>query len=99
MVTKITFSKRALHELDKIYDYYEKSEVGLGNKFYTKFDKKIIQISEFPKSGVAKKKTFRETYLSVFPLAIIYKYNEIKNEIFITSVFHFKRSPLKKYKL
>jgi toxin ParE1/3/4 len=97
MITKINFSKRALTELDKIYDYYESCEKGLGDKFYQKFDKKVVQIAQFPNSGVVKKISFRETYLAVFPLAIIYKYTENKKEIFITSVFHFKRNPIKKY--
>jgi toxin ParE1/3/4 len=97
MVTRITFSKRALLELDKIYDYYESCEKGLGDKFFQKFDKKIVQISEFPKSGVVKMLPFRETYLAVFPLAIVYKHNESRKEVFVTSVFHFKRNPIKKY--
>jgi hypothetical protein len=54
MVTRITFSKRALLELDKIYDYYESCEKGLGDKFFQNFDKKIVQISEFPKSVLLK---------------------------------------------
>jgi hypothetical protein len=33
MLIKITFSKRALSELDKIYDYYESCEKGLGERF------------------------------------------------------------------
>lgn len=97
MSLKITFSKRALYELDKIYDFYETSENGLGKKFYLKLEKKILQIAAFPKSGVVKKEGYHETYLKVFPLAIIYKYKENKKELFITSVFHFKRNPLKKY--
>jgi plasmid stabilization system protein ParE len=97
MAIKITFSKRALAELDKIYNYYESCERGLGDKFIEQVDKKIIQVSKFPKSGVVKKATYRETYTRVFPMAIIYKYTEARKEIFITSVFHFKRNPQKKY--
>jgi plasmid stabilization system protein ParE len=55
MAIKITFSKRALAELDKIYNYYESCERGLGDKFIEKVDKKILQVSKFPKSGVVKK--------------------------------------------
>jgi hypothetical protein len=44
MAIKITFSKRALAELDKIYCYYESCEIGLGDKFIEKVDKKIIQV-------------------------------------------------------
>jgi plasmid stabilization system protein ParE len=97
MEIRIIFSKRALSELDKIYDYYESCERGWGDKFFKKFDKKITQICTFPKSGVVKKISFRETYLKVFPLSIVYKYDQKKSEVFITSVFHFKRNPIKKY--
>jgi toxin ParE1/3/4 len=97
MLIKITFSKRALSELDKIYDYYESCEKGLGERFIEELDKKVVQISKFPKSGVVKKATYREIFTRVFPMAIIYKYIENKSEIFITSVFHFKRNPKKKY--
>ncbi len=76
MICKLKLSKRVLSELDDIYDYYQKSAIGLGNRFYEKFDKKLVQILTFPKSGVSKNESYRETYLPVFPLAIIYKYYE-----------------------
>jgi plasmid stabilization system protein ParE len=97
MVDSVIFSKRALNELDKIFDYYESCEIGLGTRFFSSVDKKIIQISNFPNSGVVKKNNYRETYLNTFPLANIYKYDKVKIQIIITSVFHFKRNPLKKY--
>ena len=53
----IILSKRALIELDKIYDRYEKSQLGLGDKFLNKLYKKYTQISSFPKTGNIKKRT------------------------------------------
>ena len=94
----IILSKRALSELDKIYEYYEKAEQGLGNNFLKKLYKKYKQLSAFPNSGVEKKRTYRESYLEVFPYAVVYRLNSKQNEIFITSIFHFKRNPKKKYK-
>ena len=93
----IILSKRALIELDKIYERYEKSQLGLGDKFLNKLYKKYTQIGSFPKTGNVKKRTYRETYLEVFPYAVIYRYNFKENEIFITSIFHFKRNLVKKY--
>ena len=95
MMVDIILSKRAISELDKIYEYYEKAEKGLGDKFLKKLYKKYKQISSFPNSGVEKKRTYRETYLEVFPYAVIYRYSLKQNEIFITSIFHFRRSPNK----
>ncbi len=98
MIAHIILSKRALSELDKIYEYYEKAEEGLGSKFLKKLYKKYNQLSFFPNSGVEKKRTYRESYLEVFPYAVIYRFNSKQNEIFITSIFHFRRNPSKKYK-
>ena len=84
--------------MDKIYDYYEALETGLGQKFLNKFYKKYTQLNSYPKLGNIKKRTYRETYLEVFPYSIIYRYDVEENGIFITSIFHFKRNPIKKFR-
>ena len=97
-MVEIILSSRALLELDKIYEIYEKGQAGLGDRFLQKFYKKYTLLTSFPKTGNIKKRTYRETYLDVFPYSIIYRYNLKRNEIFITSIFHFKRDAIKKYK-
>ena len=97
-MVNIILSRRAFEELDKIYNYYEMLETGLGERFLNKFYKKYAQISSHPKIGNIKKRTYRETYLEVFPYSIVYRYHLKENEIFITSIFHFKRNSGKKYR-
>ena len=84
----IILSKRALVELDKIYDRYEKSQLGLGDKFLNKLYKKYTQIGSFPKTGNVKKRTYRETYLEVFPFAVIYRII-LKKMKFLSHLFLF----------
>lgn len=97
-MVNIILSDRAFKELDKIYDYYEKIDKGLGERFLQKFYKKHAQLSSHPKIGNIKKRTYRESYLEVFPYSLVYRYDSKGNEIFITSIFHFKRNPGKKYR-
>ena len=65
-MVNIILSNRAFKDLDKIYDYYEKIEIGLGERFLIKFYKKYAQLSSHPKIGNIKKRTYRETYRRCF---------------------------------
>ena len=67
----IILSSRALVELDKIYEDYEKAQAGLGDRFLQKLYKKYTLLGSFPKTGNIKKRTYRETYLDFFPYSII----------------------------
>jgi plasmid stabilization system protein ParE len=96
-VNKLKISKRAIKEIENSYVWYEESEQGLGERFRIILNEKFKQLLLFPKIGGVKKSPYREVTIDIFPFSIIYKYRIEKNIVFITSVFHFKRSTLKKY--
>lgn len=96
-MNKIIISKRALKELEKSFKWYEDNQEGLGERFVIQFQKKITVIIAYPKRSVIRIVPYHEARIDIFPFIIIYRYSEIKKEIFIVSVFHFSRNPKRKY--
>ncbi len=97
-MNKLKISKRAIQEIEDSFLWYETSESGLGERFRNVLNEKFKQLLLFPKIGGVRKSPYREIIINVFPFSIIYKYRVDTNIVFIASVFHFKRNPLKKYK-
>jgi len=96
-MNKLVFSKRANTEILQSYLYYEEQQGGLGERFVNEVIVKAEQVKLFPKRYSSNKLPFRETMIKGFPFLIIYRYNSSTKYVFISSVFHSKRNPNKKY--
>lgn len=72
---------------------------GLGNRFETEVESFLIKIAEHPGIyGYSYKQPYREVKLKTFPFSIVYKVNEHKKQVYISAIYHIRRSPQKKYR-
>ena len=71
----------------------------MGDRFANSVSKLIMVITENPEIYGSKDRiSFREATLKDFPYIIVYKLIEHKKEIFISSIHHVKKHPVKKYR-
>ena len=82
----IILEDKALREAREAYNFYEKRQEGLGDKFKKELDKSITRIQENPKLHRKIKQEIRQTLLYKFPYVIVY------------AVFHTNRNPQKKFR-
>lgn len=68
------------------------------DRFIEEVKKRIESICEQPSRYRNTYKFFRETSLKKFPYTIVYFVDEEKQSIIITSVFHHRRNPKKKFR-
>jgi plasmid stabilization system protein ParE len=86
-------------DYDEAYEWYEKKQKGLGERFLKAVRKKIEEIVLQPEVYSSKSnKKFREARVDVFPYLVVYKINKRKKEIYISSIHHAKKHPQKKYR-
>ena len=93
-----TFDPIALAEyMEAIAWYGERSDVAYDN-FISEVDKKITDICTAPTSFRNSYRKYRKTSLKTFPYSIVYLLDEKLKLVTITSIYHHKRSPKRKYK-
>ena len=89
----------AKQDIIEAYEWYEDKKKGLGDRFADSVSKLIMNITKTPEIFGSKDKIyFREATLKDFPYIIVYKVLEHKKDIFISSVHHVKKHPIKKYR-
>lgn len=76
---------------------YDDKWNGLGDRFMQEVETKLSQVKKTPERYSEKKLGFREVSIDVFPYLIIYKINKRKKIVAISSIFHTKKDPKKKY--
>ncbi|HEK21049.1 type II toxin-antitoxin system RelE/ParE family toxin [Mucilaginibacter sp.] len=95
MTYLIQFSDKAQYELFDGWAWYEKQQIGLGDKFENEVYKKISFVQSNPLI-YEKQGNFRQANTEIFPYLIVFRINEHKKMIFIVSVFHTRRNPHRK---
>jgi|ERR1017187_8190150 plasmid stabilization system protein ParE len=86
-------------DYNEAYKWYEDQQKGLGERFLKAVRGKIEQIIVRPQVfGSRSSKKFREAKIEFFPYHIVYKINERKKEIYISSIHHKSKHPNKKYR-
>ena len=94
-MNNIKFSPRSKIELIDAWGWYESRQKGLGDKFLSLVEEKLITIAKYPKRFPVRSEGFRETLINKFPYAIIYFIEG--NSIIISSIFNSSRNPKGKY--
>ncbi len=90
----VVIEKRALKDVQKAVDYYDKQLIGLGKKFYTALDKHIVTIANNPFYQL-RYKDYRALPVKKFPYLIVFYIHEHSNTVFISAVFHTKQNTSK----
>ena len=92
------FSDDALKELSESWLQYENTLPGLGDRFKHEVFNKIYKIENDPSKELQRKPPYREAMVNTFPFLIIYRIDEMNKMVFISSIFHTRRNPKKKYR-
>jgi len=86
-------------DFNEAYGWYEDQQKELGERFSNAIRGKIEQILLRPQVyGSRGNKKFREAKVEFFPYVIVYKINERKKEIYISSIHHNSKHPKKKFR-
>lgn len=92
----IILLERAINEANDALKYYEEQQIGLSKKFEANLYKALFYIQTNPLHFRIEKKKFRQLLIPRFPYVIIYRV--VRNKIYIQSIFHTSRNPVRKYK-
>lgn len=98
MKETLIFLDVATEELKDAVKWYEEKTAGLGEILNIEVSKKIESILRYPNRYPIRKGYNREALIKRFPYFIIYRYNKLKHQITITSIFHTSRNPKNKYR-
>jgi len=85
-------------ELENAFIWYASRSERVAHNFVNQVHQTIFTICSNPNQFRNYYKDFYELGVKKFPFSLIYIINELQNEILITSIFHHKRNPKKKYK-
>ncbi len=89
----------AEEEYIEAYLWYEQQQDGLGERFANAVRNRLNDIVTNPEYFGKKKEPFHEVLLNKdFPFVIIYTVDKKNRLLIITSIFHTKRHPKKKYR-
>lgn len=88
----------AQQELENASFRYDLKVKGLGARFAGVIKEKLKVIQEYPERSPIRRKNLREAIVRTFPYLIVYSVNKKENQILVTSIFHTKRNPKKKYR-
>ena len=94
MIYELEIKEEADEEIIDAYLYYERKQVGLGEKFLLQLDIYFKKICSNPKHFEVTTRNYREAYLIKFPYLIIFEIEEMK--IIVYSVFNTSKDPIKK---
>lgn len=98
MSYKLTFHPKADKEYREAYNWYERIQKGLGERFEKMVEKRLQQIIAHPENYGFGKNNYREVATDIFPYTIVYKLNKPKNMIYVVAIYHAKRNPKRKYR-
>ncbi len=98
MKYKITFRERASREyLDSLL-WYKVRSINAAENFAKAIDDAFERIIVNPQRLRNTYKEFYEVSTKKFPFSIVYFIDEGEKRVVVVSIFHFKRSPKKKFR-
>ena len=94
----IAYQTRAIKEYEEAASWYKERSVQAAENFETEVKKKINILRNEPGRFRKTYKAFHEAKLDKYPFDIIYLVDETKIVVIISSIYHKKRNPKKKYR-
>lgn len=94
MLYKLLISPTAFSDTEDAYDYYEKQQLGLGERFLKFVDDSYTNLSNTPHhyGFINNKKDLRDLRIKNFPFVIIFQI--FKDKVLVLRVFNTNRNPL-----
>ena len=92
------YAPAALQEYKEAVGWYLGRSETAADNFIREVKEKIAVICDDPMRYRNTYKNFRETSLKKYPYAIVYLVDEPRKTIMVSSVYHHKRNPRRKYR-
>ncbi len=92
------FAPSAFQEFEDAVYWYKSKSIRTAENFAAAIFSKIDMICKDPFRYRSTYKKFRETSTKRFPFFIIYFIDKEKNLVVISSIYHHRRNPKRKYK-
>ena len=96
------FTLKLLEEADLEFQdaalWYEMKSKGLGERFIDTITKKLETIQEHPERYPKRKNLFREAPIRIFPFIVVYTFYRREKKVIVSSIFHTRKNPRKKYR-
>ena len=93
-----TFDPVALKEYHDSLSWYGLRSLNVAANFISAINERISNICSTPRLYRNSYRNLREVSLKKFPFSIVYFIDEATHTIVITSVYHHKKNPKRKYK-
>jgi len=92
MTYKLIITNAALQDEQEAYDYYEGIQVGLGERFLEKVEKRYADLSKHPEfySYSDENKIIRDVAVDDFPFLVIYEVSGVNVIVFAIHNTHKK---------
>jgi plasmid stabilization system protein ParE len=97
MSYNISFRKRATKEYPESIAWYKDRSLQAAEIFVVSIQQTLNKIEKQPSQFRKSYKNFYEAKTKRYPFSIVYFIDDMKNLIVITSIFHQKRNPEKKF--
>ena len=97
MAYKYIFDPVAADEYMEAFKWYEKKSIIAADNLILAVQDAISAICADPYRHRNTYKTFRELTVKKYPYYLIYYINDVKKLVIITSLYHHKRNPKRKY--
>jgi len=94
----IIFRQRAVKEYAESTAWYKERSAQASETFVAIVESALLSIAASPYSYNNKYKNFYEVKTEKFPFTIVYFIREKEKTVVITTLFHNKRNPAKKYR-
>jgi plasmid stabilization system protein ParE len=98
MKITITFRKRAAQEYLEAIAWYKERSIKAAENFIEEVNLVFDKIEKQPDYFRKSYKQFHEARLIKYPFCIVYFIDGEKGKVIITSIFHQKRNPKKKFR-
>jgi len=94
----ITYQERAIKEYESATQWYRQRSERAAENFESAVKEKIDALRTSPGLYKQTYKQFHEVALKRYPYSLVYMINEKERLVIISSIFHHKRHPKRKYR-
>lgn len=98
MLYKYIVLEKAQQEYEASLEWYAERSMLAAEKFIIAVENALLLICKYPERWRNQYKNYHELGLKKYPFTIIYTIETGKQLVVVTSVYHHKRNPKKKYR-
>ena len=97
MSYSISYQQRAVNDYEQAVSWYKKRSKLASENFETSVDNRLEFLRADPARYKKRYKVFYEVAIKKYPFSILYIINEAERQVVISSIYHHRRNPKKKF--